>query len=419
MPIFRRRPNVKKLIVNHDVVGLIKALEYQDLEIRLEAARALGWYEVAELLGWTGERKAPEPFIVDELIKTLTTHPESEVRERAAHLLGVNGDTRAVEALCAALSDADGSVREKAATALARLGDARAVEALYAALSDADRSVREKAAIALARLGDARAMEPLIAILQQDEHLSVKESAAEALGRLGDLRAVEPLVASLENTYDESLRQAMLEALSALVPPTYQISGPAMLDSVLRLPVFGWKRRSGDFDGPNLGWVIKVREDNKSAIEWFEAQNFAPLPVGMGEAFVAEYCYDMAYQAQTTANLQEAWAGYHQALRRYLQLGNRERVAMTSWRLGQVRHAQEQLYLAQLYLLHSAYLARRIGNKQQYAWALTDLGKVFKDSGSATLTRHLWENALGVFHEVSPDDASWLEKALGELEEGE
>ncbi|MBE3115205.1 MAG: HEAT repeat domain-containing protein, partial [Actinobacteria bacterium] len=41
MDIFGKKPNVKKIRVNKDVEGLIRALKYKDKDIRWEAVEAL------------------------------------------------------------------------------------------------------------------------------------------------------------------------------------------------------------------------------------------------------------------------------------------------------------------------------------------------------------------------------------------
>ena len=75
------------------------------------------------------------------------------IRGRAAQTLGLVGDSRAVEPLIQALSDADRWVRMAAAWALGRLGDARAVSKLIQALDDEDWLVRTEASRALGRIG--------------------------------------------------------------------------------------------------------------------------------------------------------------------------------------------------------------------------------------------------------------------------
>ena len=74
------------------------------------------------------------------------------IRGRAAQTLGIVGDSRAVEPLIQALSDADRWVRMAAAWALGRLGDTRAVNNLVQALDDEDWLVRTEASRALGKI---------------------------------------------------------------------------------------------------------------------------------------------------------------------------------------------------------------------------------------------------------------------------
>ena len=67
--------------------------------------------------------------------------------------------------------------------------DPKTVDALIAALKDADPGVRQAAAESLGRIGDARALEPLSGLLG-DGNVEVRKSAVEALGNLEDPKAV-------------------------------------------------------------------------------------------------------------------------------------------------------------------------------------------------------------------------------------
>ncbi len=178
-------------------------------------------------------------------------------------------------------------------------------------------------------------------------------------------------------------------------------------------PVFGWS--GGAFVGGNAEWVRKIREDHQTSLQWFNAQNF-PLPTGMGEAHAAEYCYDMAYKAESAQIYREASGGYHWALRAYLNTNNGKMVAMTCYRLGNVHGAQRNFALAQLYFIHSAYLANQLNDRKGYALSLFYAGDTFEQLGQPVETHQLWKEALPIMREVSPEDASGIEKALQRLE---
>lgn len=91
---------------------------------------------------------------VDKLIAALR-HPEAFTQRRAAYVLGLIGDLRAVEALIAVLqhSEADPYVRAQAAETLGLIGTSQARSALEQAAKDANQSVlvRHTAAAALER----------------------------------------------------------------------------------------------------------------------------------------------------------------------------------------------------------------------------------------------------------------------------
>ncbi len=135
---------------------------------------------------------------IEMIINLLVKDRDFFVRQKAANVLGLFGDKRAVEPLIKALMDNEGSVRSRAARALGNLGDKRAVEPLIKALMDNEESVRRRAADALGDLGDKRAVEPLIKALT-DENRGVRSFAAGALGNLKDKRAVEPLIKALSD----------------------------------------------------------------------------------------------------------------------------------------------------------------------------------------------------------------------------
>jgi HEAT repeat protein len=81
---------------------------------------------------------------------------------RAAQALGQIGNTQAVEALIAALSDSDSDVTGVAAVALGKMGNAQAVEALIAAFNHSYSFVRRQAAVALGNIGTSKTLAKLL-----------------------------------------------------------------------------------------------------------------------------------------------------------------------------------------------------------------------------------------------------------------
>jgi HEAT repeat protein len=91
------------------------------------------------------------------------------------------------------------------------IGDSRAVEPLIEQL-ERDNEVVEGARIfaaeSLGDIGDSRAVEPLIRVLgdkssipvwDEDERRLLRREAVDALGEIGDARAVEPLIEALDD----------------------------------------------------------------------------------------------------------------------------------------------------------------------------------------------------------------------------
>ena len=79
-------------------------------------------------------------------------HPNMEVRELAAGILGEIGDRRAVDPLIHVLKDDDWQVRFAVVNALGDIGDSRAAEPLTPLLDDPDTRVRALAERMLKRL---------------------------------------------------------------------------------------------------------------------------------------------------------------------------------------------------------------------------------------------------------------------------
>lgn len=206
-------PDVRKLETKRNIHGLIKALRYRkDGSIRKRAASALGELKDAKAV---------------EALCAALKDAQDDVRWYAAEAL-VRIGAPAVGPLCAALKDTYWELlpavaeapenfgisryaRRTAAEALGKIGDARAVEALCNALRDPDRYVCKNAAEALVRIGTP-AVEPLCAALLNDAVLVGRAAAAEALGKIGGAHAVEPLCAALKDE-NEDVRRAAAEAL--------------------------------------------------------------------------------------------------------------------------------------------------------------------------------------------------------------
>jgi HEAT repeat protein len=214
------------------VEPLIRALTNEDSNVRLGAARALGYignaraveplihalkdeyvrWEAVACLGKIGDARAAEPLSLvllnnaDRIFSQMTDDQEDAVR-RALSRIG----EPAVEPLIQVLYKCAGARNPYSIIyALADLGEP-AVEPLINALKDNDKDVRRGAAIALGEIGDVRAVEPLINALK-DNDKRVRSEAVIALGEIGDVRAVEPLINALEDN-DGNVRIGAVKAL--------------------------------------------------------------------------------------------------------------------------------------------------------------------------------------------------------------
>ena len=196
-----------------DADALVEALESANTtEVRRRAAEMLGAFENH------GDRHA----IVEALVEAASTD-EGPVVAAAVDALDQLGRD-AVEALLARQADVDlaesapdaakaaaftevlsadlPELRMAAANALGDVGEPDAVPELLARFDDPDPRVRARAARACGEIDDARAVEPLRDLLDEP-HVGVRREAAEALGRIGNREALGAL---LELYDDESER---------------------------------------------------------------------------------------------------------------------------------------------------------------------------------------------------------------------
>ena len=145
----------KNLTQEQKVEKLIKQLQDQDVNVRMNAIRAL------MLIGTPAAIKAAEgaiPF----LIQQLQNDQDKWVRMLAAMALGPIGEgaVNAVPTLIQALQDQDVSVRYYAAYALGKIGEGavNAVPTLIQTFQDPHATVRQGAAEALEKIGTPEAL---------------------------------------------------------------------------------------------------------------------------------------------------------------------------------------------------------------------------------------------------------------------
>ncbi len=131
------------------------------------------------------------------------------VRRNAAEALGRISDQSAGKLLVNALQDKDPELRRNAARALGKLGDKAAAEVLVEALKDADVVVRDNAVTALANLRSSNAVPELSKLLEDvSPDMTYYEQArrilvVNALMRIKDPSAVPMLIRVLNNSRGE------------------------------------------------------------------------------------------------------------------------------------------------------------------------------------------------------------------------
>jgi len=198
--------------------ALLLALEDSELDVRLEAAAALG------------QARAPEAVVP---LMDWLDDKNSELRAAAVRSLGTIDDARSRPGLSRALADGVPEVRLAAVGALGQsdsAADAETLPALLASLDDPDASVRRSVAQALAERGAAGALAPL-ANRARDESAEVRAAVLRALGKLRDARALPVLVQALADA-DESVKLAAIAALGdsnnpgAIAPLRSSLNGP-------------------------------------------------------------------------------------------------------------------------------------------------------------------------------------------------
>jgi HEAT repeat protein len=194
---------------------LSAALADQDIEMRQEAAKALGalgWQPedlqmnidlAFALRDWDELGKLGSPA-VDRLIGELQGK-EYGLRVEVAKTLGKIGDVRAVQPLVAALSDDGvGLIREAALKSLEWIGP-NAATPLIAVLNYQKPYVRKAVVETLGKLGKASLEGLKIAL--EDPEFEVQQAAVSALGNIKDPQASALLAEIIHKSSDFRLRQ--------------------------------------------------------------------------------------------------------------------------------------------------------------------------------------------------------------------
>lgn len=150
----------------------------------------------------------PDPIATKHLLVELRD-VNKDTRRSAVMKLGMQGGDQALRALIEVVQNPyeDLIVRGRAAQMLGVMGDNRAVDPLIRALNTHGYQAQLYAAEALGKLGSARAITPLLEVANDPSRDKVRSAARAALTRLGwQSDIVEPANAAPEDGRAESTR---------------------------------------------------------------------------------------------------------------------------------------------------------------------------------------------------------------------
>lgn len=140
---------------------------------------------------------APSWVIAENLLEWLEDD-RAEIRLVGATGLGWYGDEGALPALVEVFTDPNPRVRLRAVRSCGSIGDDRAVEALAGRLTDPDTRVQTEAASALGAIGTEKALDALIPVAR-DADPEVRQIALDELGQYGSLAPLPVLLAALDD----------------------------------------------------------------------------------------------------------------------------------------------------------------------------------------------------------------------------
>lgn len=143
--------------------------------------------------------------------------PHARAANGKAFTIMVDPDPTVIKHLLIELRDVNKDTRRSAVMKLGMQGGDTAVRALIDVVQNPyeDLIVRGRAAQMLGVIGDGRAVDPLIRALSTPGHMA-QLSAAEALGKLGSARAIAPLLEVANDPGRDKVRHAAYSALKKL-----------------------------------------------------------------------------------------------------------------------------------------------------------------------------------------------------------
>jgi HEAT repeat protein len=185
------------------------------------AVRRIALLDIADL---------EDAALLPRLAASLRDDPAPEVRLEAARVLASWEQDDIVEALCAALLDADDEVRDAAAQSLTELKDPASGRVLRSWVEHPEPFVRSAVLRALRELRFADAFDPALQALV-DATPGVRLEAVAVLGWLKDARALAPLAAVATADGDTEVRRAAVGSLG-FAPVTHDVAIAALLHAL-------------------------------------------------------------------------------------------------------------------------------------------------------------------------------------------
>jgi HEAT repeat protein len=202
--------------IDSETTGLLLRLANDD-----PAVRRIALLDIADL---------EDAALLPRLAASLRDDPAPEVRLEAARVLASWEQDDIVEALCAALLDADDEVRAAAAQSLTELKDPASGRVLRSWVERPEPFVRSAVLRALRELRFADAFDPALQALV-DPTPGVRLEAVAVLGWLKDARALAPLAAVATADGDTEVRRAAVGSLG-FAPVTHDLAIAALLHAL-------------------------------------------------------------------------------------------------------------------------------------------------------------------------------------------
>ena len=186
-------------------------------QVTAKVLRRLGgkYAELAEELEAYYQESSQTNTSILEVITALNDE-DLDVRSNAADALGKIKSEAAIPSLIKLLEDKNFNVRSKAADALGKIKSEAAIPSLIKLLEDKNFNVRSKAADALGEIKSEAAIPGLIKLLK-DKYSDVRCSAAIGLGEIKiQLEAAIPGLIELLEDKDSSVRSAAAKTLAGI-----------------------------------------------------------------------------------------------------------------------------------------------------------------------------------------------------------